>query len=265
MKKMITAVAAATLMLGTAACSGEATNEASDGSLAGTWRGDPDTASSENGDSNFTLVGTEFTCNSCLPPYTATADGEWQEMDRPGMDEMMIEVVDDMTIKTAFRFEGRDLGSSTWTVGDDGSTMTQTFVNLDAEEQTEGTVILSRTEDGPEGSHAMSGGWTLSEYGEISEAALLTTYAVDGDTVTVSFNGGGWTATLGGDAVPIEGNESGVMVAIESTGDNAYRETYTRGEDVVNVSEITIDGDTMSVVSTDPRDDSVFRYSASRQ
>ncbi len=215
--------------------------------------------------SKFTLIDGEFTCNSCIPPYSTTADGQWQPMDRPGFDEMKVEVVDDKTVKNSFRFNGRELGGSTWTVSDDGSSLTQLFVNLDAEEATEGTMVMSRTAEAPKGAHAISGGWALAEYGEISEAALLSTYTLKGDTVSNTYNSGSWSATLGGDPVAIEGSESGTMVKVEKVSDNVYRETYILDDKVVSIDDMTIDGDTMSVVRSDPRDNSIFRYTATRQ
>lgn len=270
MKATMTALAAFTLMLGTAACSDAATDDTNsmattDGTIAGTWKGDPATAQAENSDSNFTLIDGEFMCNSCIPTYSVAADGRWQTVDLPGADEMKFEVVNANTVKSSVRFEGRELANSTWTVSDDGSTLTQSFVNADGDERTEGTMSMSRTAAAPAGAHGMSGGWALAEYGEISEAALLTSYTLKGDTVTSKYNGGSWSATLGGDPVAIEGSESGTMVRIEKVSDNVYRETYILDGEVVSVDDMTINGDTMSVVRTDPRDNSVFRYSSARQ
>ena len=120
------------------------------------------------------------------------ADGEWQDVDRPGVDQLMIEIVDDKTVKTAARFEGRDLGATTWTVSDDGNSMKQEFVNMDGEVETTGDLTLNRVSAGPDGAHAMSGEWELGEYGELSDEGLTFTYAVDGDTLTSTSNGGGW-------------------------------------------------------------------------
>lgn len=270
MKTKMTALAAITLVLGTAGCNEAetATTEAAattDNSIAGTWRGDPSTAQEEGDGSNFVLTDGKYTCNSCIPPFSVVADGEWQPMDRPGYDEMMVKVVDDKTVKTAVRLKGRELGNSTWTVSDDGATLMQAFVNSDGDEETKGSVSLSRTADAPAGAHAMSGGWKLAEYGEISEAALLFTYTLDGDTLSSKSVSESWSAKLGGEAVAIEGNNAGTTVKVEKVGDNMYRETFTLDGEVVGVSELTIDGDTMSIVSTDPRDKSVFRASAKRQ
>jgi hypothetical protein len=270
MKTTITAFAAITLALGTAGCSGADTSETQtaavvDGSITGTWRGDPTTAQSENGDSNFTLIDGKFTCNSCLPPFSIVADGEWQPLDRPGSDEIMVKIVDDKTVMTATRLKGRDLGNSTYKVSDDGSSLTQTYADLSAAEATEGSMSMTRTAAAPAGAHALSGGWKLAAYGEISEAALLFTYNLDGEKLSAKGNGASWTATLGGTPVAIEGDNAGTTVKVEKLSANMYRQTYIQGGEVVNVSEMTLDGDTMSVVNTDPRDNSVFRYTAKRQ
>lgn len=268
MKAMMTALAAMTLVLGTAACNGAADTEVEatiDGTIVGTWKADPSSAQAENDERNFVLADGEFTCNSCLPPYSTTANGEWQDVDRPGVDQVMVEVVDDMTIRTAFRFEGRDLGNSTWTVSEDGNSMSQAFTNLDGNETTEGDLTLTRVAAGPDGSHAMSGEWELGEYGELSDAGLMFSYALDGDTLSSSSNGGSWSATFGGDPVEIEGSEAGVMVQVERTGDNTHRETYTLDGETVGVTDVTIDGDTATFTSNDPRDDSTFTYTAARQ
>lgn len=263
MNKLITAIAATALALGAGACGEMAGEEAA--SIAGTWKANVDSAEFENNVSRYVLADGEYTCESCIPPYSVTANGEWQTIDRPGADGQMIEVVDDFTVKSAARRGDKDLGNSTWTVSEDGQSMTIEWTNLDGDEPTSGSTTYARADAGPEGSHAVSGGWTVSEIGEMSDAALTFSYTLDGDQYGSSGNGDSFTATLGGDPVAIEGSESNVMVAVEQTGDNSYRETYSRDGEVISVVDLTIDGDTMSAESTDPRDGGVVRWTATRQ
>ena len=63
MKKMMTAMAAFTLVLGTAACNGGADTEeaASSGTIAGTWKADPSSAEAENDTRSFVLADGEYT------------------------------------------------------------------------------------------------------------------------------------------------------------------------------------------------------------
>jgi hypothetical protein len=266
MNKLITAMAATALALGTGACGEMAGGDAAEAaSIAGTWKADVESAEFENNVNRYLLADGEYTCESCLPPYSITANGEWQTLDRPGYDGQMFEVVDDSTVKSASRRGEKELGGATWTVSEDGQSMTIEWTNLDGDEVVSGSTIYARADAGPEGSHAISGGWTVSELGEMSDAGLTFGYTIDGDQYGSTGNGSNFVATLGGDAVAIEGNESNVMVAVEQTGDNSYRETYTRDGEVLSVLDISIDGDTMSAVSKDPRDDSVVRWTASRQ
>ncbi|MBX7540876.1 hypothetical protein [Qipengyuania sphaerica] len=267
MKKMMTALAAFTLVTTMSACTKtedtEATAEA--GSIAGDWLIDLDSAQFENDNRDFVLADGKWECNSCTPPYSVTADGEWQEIDRPGADSQMIEIVDDRTVKTATRLGDKDLGNATWTVSEDGQTMKVAFTDLSGDTPVNASQSFNRTEAGPDGSHALSGKWSVGDMAEMDDAGLRFSYGLDGNTFTSTGNGRSWTAELGGEPVPIEGNNSNVMAAIERTGDNTYRQTFTRDGETLSTTDITIDGDTMNGVSTDARDDSVVRWSATRQ
>lgn len=267
MRKMMAALAATTMMLGVSACGEMAGTEASAeaGSIAGSWKANVDSAQFENDNRNYVLADGTFDCKSCLPPYQVAADGEWQTVDRPGYDGQKIEIVDDSTVNSAVRRGDKDLGNSTWTVSEDGQSMTIAFNDVSGDEPVTGSTIYTRTSAGPDGSHAVSGEWTVSDIGEISDAGLLFEYTLDGDQYGSSGNGTSFTATLGGDPVAIEGDESNLMVAVEQTEGGGYRETYTRDGEVLSVLDLTVDGDTMSAVSSDPRDNSVVRWTATRQ
>lgn len=271
MKRMMTAIAAISLAMGVTACgdAGETETEtataASDGTITGEWLANAETAEFENDNRHYVLADGTFDCRSCTPPYQVTANGEWQTVDRPGVDGMMMEVVDDNTVRTAFRLGEKELGDSTYTVSEDGQTLTVSFNDTAGTEPVTGSESFTRTADGPEGAHAMSGEWTNAGSPDISDAGLRFSYSLEGDQLSSSGNGTSWTATLGGEPVAIEGSDSNVMVAVEQTGENSYRETYTRDGETISVTEVSIDGDTMSASNTDPRDGSVVRYTAQRQ
>lgn len=270
MRNMMTALSAIALTVGLAACGDAAEVETeevatSDGTITGEWMANVDSAEFENDNRNYVLADGTFECLSCTPPYEVTANGEWQSVDRPGVDAIMVEVVDDSTVRTAVRLGEEELGSTTWTVSEDGQTLTSDFNDTSGDEPVTGSETFTRTAEGPEGSHAMSGEWTFAGINEISDAGLRFSYSVDGDQYTSMGNGQTYTATLGGEPVAIEGNESNVMVAVEEIGENSYRETYSRDGETLSVTEITIDGDTLSAVNTDQRDGRVVRYTATRQ
>lgn len=269
MKKMMTALAAVTLVMGVTACNqasdDAATETATASGIAGTWKANVDSAEFENDTTSFLLTDGTFTCESCLPPYSVTADGSWQSVDRPGFDAQKIEVVDDRTVKGSRRMGDKELGTGTFTVSEDGKTLTNNWTNLEGDVPTEGSTTFTRAKAGPDGAHAMSGDWNVSNIGTMSDAALISTNSLDGDKYTSRGNDGGFTAVLGGEPVKIDGDNSGTLVAVAATGDNSYRETYTRDGKVVSVVDLAIDGNTLTGTSTDPRDNSVLRWTATRQ
>ena len=267
MKKMMTALAAFTLVAGASACSegAETAATADAGSIAGDWKINLDSASFENDNRDWTLADGQYQCNSCTPPYGFAANGEWQSVDRPGTDSQMIEVVDERTVRFASRLGDKDLGSTTMTVSEDGQSARMEWTDLSGDTPVNGSTNFTRTAAGPDGAHAMSGKWTVADIESIDEAGLLFSVSLDGETMTNSGNGRSWTATLGGEPVAIEGDEPGLMVAVEKIGDNSYRETYSRDGETLSTAEITIEGDTLSGKSTDARDGSVVTWTASRQ
>lgn len=269
MKKMTTALAAIALVTGAAACSDKTeTNTsatASEAGITGTWVADLDTVQWENAADKYLIADGKYTCETCLPPYSFAADGKWQKVDRPGTDEVMLAVVDDKTVQFASRFKGEDTGKSTWTVSDDGQMLTVDWTDFGAEGATTGKSRLVRTAAGPAGSHAASGEWKPESVSEMSEESRTVTITEEGDKFTFSGMGQGYTATLGGEAVSLPESKSGVMVAIVKTGANTYRETFTRDGEVVGMTDYTVDGNTLAVVSTDPRDNSKSTVTARRK
>jgi len=265
----MTAFAAISLAMGVTACGDTAETDTeqatSDGTITGEWMVNLDSAEFANDNRNYVLADGVFDCQSCIPPYQMPADGEWQTIDRPGADSGMIEIVDDNSIRSAFRLGEEELGSTVWTVSEDGQTLTTEFTDMSGDETVTGSETFTRVSDGPEGSHAVSGEWTNAGEISVSDEGLRFSYSVEGDQYTSMGNGQSYTATLGGEPVAIEGSNSNVMVAVEETGENAYRETYSRDGEVLSVTEITIDGDTMSAVSSDQRDGSSVSYTAQRQ
>ena len=272
MKRLLSASIALSVTLFATGCmeSGEADADdaaavADAGSINGTWRVDLGSASFENDTDRLLLQDGTFTCESCNPPYSVVADGEWHDVDQPASDSEMVEVVDERTVRSASRLNGKDMSNSTTTVSEDGQTMVVEFTGLGGDVPVTGTINFTRVGEAPEGAHAMSGEWEIAEVEEVSEEGLTITFNVEGDQFTSSGNGQTYTATLGGEAVHDGGDVPGAMVAVERLGETGYRQTFSIDGETTAVVEMTVGEDgTLSVVSTDPRDGSVVRWSATK-
>lgn len=268
MKKIMTAMVACSLVMGVSACggmAGESSEASAAAGISGSWLIDVNSAQFENNVDRYVLADGQYSCESCQPAYSVPADGEWHSVELPGTDSVMVEVLDDNTVRTASRRGDKDLGGATWTVAEDGQSMSIDWTNLDGDAPVTGSATFVRAEAAPEGAHAMSGGWTVGDIASMDAAGLTIDISVEGDQYTNSGNGQSYTATLGGDPVAIEGDAAGTMVMVEQTGDNSYRETYMLDGETTSILEVSVDGDTMSAVSTDPRDGSVVRWTAARQ
>ena len=267
MRKMMTALAAFTLVAGMTACSKTEDTEASAeaGGIAGDWKVELDSAQFENDNRDFLLADGTWECKSCTPPYTVRTNGEWQAIDRPGADSQMVKIVDERTVTSASRLGDKEMGGATWTVSEDGQTMTVEFTDLSGDTPVNGTQTFTRKSEAPEGAHALSGQWAAERMASLDDAGLTFSYGLDGETFTSSGNGSSWSATLGGEPVAIEGSESNVMAAVERTGDNSFRQTFSRDGETLSTTELTVEGNTLSGVSTDARDGSVVRWTATRQ
>jgi len=281
MKPTTCTAIAAVLALTTTACSrgderasggNEAAAEAEAGDISalnGTWKVDASTIKFEGKPDDFLLQGGTYKCNSCIPPLTIAADGQYHPVaDRPYYDNMAVKVVDDRTVEFRRRKGEQDVSSATMQVAPDGNSMTIKFRNATTPNAppVEGQTAFRRAGPAPQGAHAVSGQWTPERLETISEQALSVTFRVDGNRVTMESAGQTYTAELGGPAAPIQGDTGGTTVKVAREGPSGLRETLMRGGKEVEVNTIvpSADGRSISFTSTDPRDGSKTSWTGNK-
>ena len=278
--RMLTCTAVAALALALPACNQQqpaanesatpAAAEAGDLSvLNGTWKGDLSTLKFEGKPDEFLLQGNSYTCSTCIPPLTATADGQFHPVaDRPYYDSLAIRVVDDRTVEFRRRKGDREVSRNTWTLAEDGNVLTNRFHDATTPNAPpiEGTTTLRRAGPAPAGAHGVSGKWMPEKVGDYTEEALNVRYQIAGNKVTSNVQGQSYTADLGGPAVPVQNDPGGTSVAVAREGANGLRETYTRGGKEVAIFTVvpSADGRSATITSTDPRDGSKSTWTANK-
>ncbi len=277
--KRTTYVMAAALTLTVAACNRAdtaATNdseagqtEAADlGALNGVWEADLATVKYEGKPDEFLLQGGTYKCNTCIPPLTVAADGQFHPVaDRPYYDSMSAKIVDDRTVEFHRRKGDREVGHSTMQVSADGKSLTSKFHDATTPgSEYDGASTMRRAAAAPAGAHAVSGQWTLDKVGEYTPEALRTSYRIDGNTVTSTVQGQSYTAEIGGPAVAVQNDPGKTTVAVTREG-GGLKETYTRDGKEVSVSTIvpSADGKSASITSSDPRDGSKVTWTANKR
>lgn len=240
--------------------------------LNGTWRIDPKSAQLPARPDVFAVKDGVYSCQSCTPSaYQVAADGAFHKVaGRDYWDEIAVDASAPDTLAMRFRRGGKDVGESSISVSKDGKTLTRVSKTSDNPESLalENTTAFARVSPAPEGAHRASGGWKPVSVDSPTDAALTLTYKIDGDTVAyTSPTGESYTARIGGPAMPMDGDPSGLMVRVARPGPNQLEETFLRGDDPVSVALITAapDGKTATARVTDRRTGAVTTYTATKQ
>jgi len=240
------------------------------GSIDGTWKADLASTQIDEEPTVTLLKDGVYSCSTCTPPLTVTADGAFHAVaDRPYYDSMSVKMVDDKTVTTVRKKGDRVIGETTMTVSADGNSRAFTFSDsgTPGAKPVTGKGSDTRVGPAPAGSHAISGSWKTAKYDNISDDGLTFSFRLDGDTLNMSSPAGqSYAAKLDGTAAPIKGDTGGTTVSVERLAPNSFRETSTRDGKVVNVTTMTVGADgKLTAVSENKLRKDTMRYTATRQ
>ena len=240
-------------------------------SFDGTWKVDLSKVQMPKKPDVLLLQNGMYECKTCAPAVSVKADGNDHPVTgHPYFDMMAITVVDDHTIQESQKKDGKVVATSKTVVAPDGKTATFEFSDssdTNAAPVT-GNGTMPRVAAGPKGSHAISGSWRTTSYGNVSDNALTFTYKVDGDTVSMtSPTGQSYTAKLDGSDAPYAGDRGITSVSAKKLGKNGMEETDKRDGKVVSVAKMTVsaDGKMMSIAVNDMLRGSTTSFVASKE
>jgi hypothetical protein len=239
--------------------------------IDGTWKFDLSTAQLPKKPDVFLLQGGVYQCKTCVPPVDVKADGQDQKVTgNPYYDTVSITVVDDRTIEETDKKGPKTVVTSKSTVSPDGNTLTVVFTDSSATnaDPVTGKGEATRVTKGPAGAHAISGSWQTAKLENLSANALLVTYQVNGDTLTMSNpTGQAYTAKLDGTDAPYKGDPGTTSVSVKQMGKNTIEETDKRDGKVISVARITVapDGKSMTVAVTDKLRGTTSQFVAEKQ
>jgi hypothetical protein len=244
---------------------------AAQSAIDGTWKFDISTAQLPKKPDVFLLQGTIYQCKTCVPPVDIKADGQDQKVTgSPYYDTVSITVVDDRTIEETDKKGTKTVATSKSTVSPDGNTLTFIFTDSSATnaDPVTGKGEATRVAKGPAGAHAISGSWQTAKFENLSANALLVTYQVNGDILTMSNpTGQAYTAKLDGTDAPYKGDPGTTSVSVKQMGKNTIEETDKRDGKVISVARITVapDGKSMTVAVTDKLRGTTSQFMAEKQ
>lgn len=241
MKKLLFLVPLGALMLAANAGMAQA-------AFNGTWKIDMNKVDFSKKPDVFVLMGGMYECKTCTPPYKIKADGTDQAVTgHPYFDSVAIKVVSDHEIQETDKKGGKVVGTSTTTISADGKTATFTFT--DASDTNGGPPVTGKGSSvlvapGPAGSHKASGSWRMGKIDTMSDNALIWSYKVTGDSVTMtSKTGQSYTAKLDGSDAPMKGDPGVTSVSVKMMGKNVLVETDKRDGKPISVMTMTVAAD----------------------
>ena len=272
MRKTIAAALVAASLISLAACqkqsttSDTATSAPAATGIDGTWKADLATVQIDAKPNQYMLKDGKFSCSTCTPPLDIAADGAFHPVTgRPYADAMSVKVDDDHNVTSTRKKGDKETGQTKYSVSDDGKTLTVEFKDESGAKTVNGKSTSTRVGEAPAGAHALSGSWKLDKYDNVSDEGTTVTYKLDGDTLHMSSpTGQSYDAKIGGPEVPVQGDIGKTMASVAKTGDNAWRETDKQDGKVIGTTDMTLDGDTLHVVSKDERDGSTMKYDMKR-
>lgn len=236
----------------------------------GNWAADLDTQSGLPTDIYLVRDG-QYSCKSCEPPRSYPADDKLRPVaDDPDKTSEAVRIVSPREIVT--RIVGSALiRTTTMKVAPDGRTAT--YVSIDHRPGIAATLrteyLARRTAPASSGANAVSGTWQGVRYITVPTELRTTTLRLDGDKLSYSTPlGTTFTATLGGDFVPVHSAHSAnVQVAVRRTGPQQIEEHVKQdGKDVLaRTFTISPDGRSMETASTDLINGTTFRATSRLQ
>lgn len=208
-----------------------------------------------------------YHCVSCNPTFDVQADGSDRPVTGQSYDTISVKEVDPKTIAVTTKKGGKVDFEQTRTVSADGKTLTVTTTShpMSSDQTVTGEATAKLVGTAPSGVHATSGSWQLLKVKE-SENGTTTTYKTNGDELTMSTpTGESYTAKFDGNDYPVKGAYTYDTVSLKKIDAHNIEETDKRAGAVVEVSKLTVSGNTMTVVSTNKLTDRTSTYFATKK
>ena len=223
--------------------------------IDGTWKIDPSKVDFSKKTDVIVLQGGMYECKTCVPLIKVKADGTDQAVTgHPYYDTIAITVVNDHEIQETNKKGGKVVATATTIISPDGGTETSTFSDSTATNggpPVTGKGTATRTAKGPAGSHAVSGSWVAKSIEGISDNAIVWTYKVSGNAVTMTNpTGQSYTAKLDGTDAPMKGDPGTSSVSVKMIGKSTVEETDKRDGKVIGIWKMTVAADGKSAKGT---------------
>lgn len=215
----------------------------------------------------FYLSQDWYHCVSCNPAVDVKADGTDQPVTGQSYDTLSVKVADPNTLQFVAKKGGKVTFEQTRTVSANGKTLTvkTTSHPMNSDQPVTAEVTASLVGIAPSGVHATSGNWKIGKVKE-SDNGLTVTFKSNGDEITMTDpTGVTFTAKLDGTDAPVTGSYTYNTVSLKKLDPHTIEETDKRDGTVIEVNKLTVNGKTLTIVSTNKLTDRTSTYTATKK
>jgi hypothetical protein len=236
----------------------------------GTWRLTPQSAQFSGKPMVISLNNGVYRCDTCVPKVEVNADGkDYKRTGFPYADMINVRAVDDHTIETIAKKDGKVVGKTKEVVSEDGNTLNSewSFVTESGKEGN-GKTTAKRVAAGPAGAHKASGTWQPEKLENASESIMVVTFRTSEDGLSMTDQlGDSYTAKFDGKDYPYKGDPGVTSVSLKKIDANTIEETDKRNGKVVYVNRMTVSGDGQSLAleSNDKLHGTTAKFEAKKQ
>ncbi len=236
----------------------------------GTWRLNTNDAQ-VNVTERFLLKDGVFSSAAYDPPIKdVKADGQPNPANgAPYYDSVTVRVIDDCTVDYTSTRNGKLVDDSKVTISEDNKTATRddNFVSESGQKNHESD-LWKRLEDGPPGSHKISGTWQPVKIENASDSLRDIIYKVTENGLAMhDGQGDSYDAKFDGKDYPYRGDPGTTGVSLKKIDDHTFEESYKRDGKIINIWRWTVQpgGKTMQLAIQDKLHDTTLNFTASKQ
>jgi len=207
----------------------------------GTWLVNSGTAQLPQKPVVYLLAHGKFRCSNCMADREIQADGRDQKVAETSYwDTVSVRVVDARTVELIAKKAGRTMFTELDTISADGNTLTQVVRDTTEREAVTIETRSRRIENGPAGSHAISGSWRVYQSSRSRNGSLIRyKCTVDGFSAETPL-GERYNAKFDGKDYPVEDDPGNTMVSVKRISPTSVEVTSKRNGKVVGISHMSV-------------------------
>lgn len=238
--------------------------------LDGTWKVDLQSGQFSGKPTVQSLQNGMYRCDTCTPKIDVKADGQdHARKNDPYADTVSVREINDHSVESIFKKDGKVISKDTDTASDDGNTLTSEWSFISASGQAgNGKAVSKRVGAAPAGANKISGSWQQEKLENASESIVSITFKATNDGLSMSNQlGASYTAKFDGKDYPYKGDPGVTSVSLKKIDSNTIEETDKRNGKAIAVVRLAVgsDGKTMAVDGEDKLAGQTFKWKATKE